>query len=170
MKKGYLFNIPVIGNAADLGLTFTVDEDVFGSVTTKEIKPGGAHIYVTDENKLEYVFLVADYKLNQQSRMCYDALLQGFKCLIPTEWLQLFSPKELKILMCGDDNSYNIKDLMKNTEYEGGYSLDHPVIRNLWSVLGDFAHKDRAAFLKFVTSCSKVFYVESLCIKFQRLN
>ena len=61
--------------------------------------------------------------------------------------------------MCGDDCSYSIKDLMKNTVYEGGYSSDHPVIRNLWSVLCDFAHKDRAEFLKFVTSCSNVFNV-----------
>jgi hypothetical protein len=58
--------------------------------------------------------------------------------------------------MCGDEGSFNIKDLMKNVMYEGGYSSDHPAIRNLWSVLGEFAHKDRAAFLKFVTSCSKV--------------
>jgi len=36
-------------------MTFSTEEEVFGVVQEKELKPGGKHIAVTDENKHEYV-------------------------------------------------------------------------------------------------------------------
>lgn len=39
--------------------------------------------------------------------------------------------------------------------YVGGYNDLSPTIRDLWKVLEEFGREDRAAFLKFVTSCSK---------------
>ncbi len=50
----------------DLALDFTVTEELFGKHTTVELRPGGTDIPVTNENKLQYVHAVADYKLNRQ--------------------------------------------------------------------------------------------------------
>lgn len=41
--------------------TFTVDEDHFGEMKTVDLKPGGAEIDVTDENKKEWVKCVVYY-------------------------------------------------------------------------------------------------------------
>jgi ubiquitin-protein ligase E3 B len=54
------------GDARDLALDFTVTEELFGKHTTVELRPGGADIPVTNENKLQYVHAMADYKLNRQ--------------------------------------------------------------------------------------------------------
>lgn len=35
------------------------------SFQIEELKPGGANIPVTAENRIEYIHLVADYKLNK---------------------------------------------------------------------------------------------------------
>ena len=35
----------------------------------EELKAGGRHIPVTNSNKIEYIHLIADYKLNKQVRL-----------------------------------------------------------------------------------------------------
>jgi hypothetical protein len=40
---------------SDLELFFAADFDTLGKVTQHELKPGGAQIAVTEENKLEYI-------------------------------------------------------------------------------------------------------------------
>lgn len=54
------------GDVKDLCLDFTVTEESFGTRHVIELKPGGKDISVTDENKMQYVHAVADYKLNRQ--------------------------------------------------------------------------------------------------------
>ncbi|KAJ3112252.1 Ubiquitin-protein ligase E3B [Phlyctochytrium bullatum] len=62
LYKNLLFLKHYEGNVEDLGLTFTVDSDVFGDVRSREIKPGGTNIAVTNDNRFEYIHLVADFK------------------------------------------------------------------------------------------------------------
>ncbi|KNC98370.1 uncharacterized protein SPPG_06078 [Spizellomyces punctatus DAOM BR117] len=143
------------GDSEDLGLTFTIDQDIFGNVVSKEIKPGGAAISVTNENKFEYVHLMADYRLNRECRDQFKALIRGFRSIISEKWLGFFSPTELQKLMCGENVEFDVKDLRAHVRYEGGYFDQHKTIRSLWQVVSDFGPKDKAAFLKFVTSCSK---------------
>ena len=50
----------------------------------------------------------------------------------------------------------DLKDLRKHTHYYGGFHDSHRVIIWLWDILEkDFEVRERALFLKFVTSCSK---------------
>lgn len=54
------------GDVVDLGLDFTVVNEEFGQIYIEELKPNGANIIVTNENKIEYIHLIANYKLNTQ--------------------------------------------------------------------------------------------------------
>ena len=38
----------------------------FGQASEEELKPGGSEIAVDNDNKIEYIHKVADYKLNKQ--------------------------------------------------------------------------------------------------------
>lgn len=40
---------------ADLDLRFSVDEDLFGHMQQRDLKPNGSEIPVTQENKMEYI-------------------------------------------------------------------------------------------------------------------
>jgi ubiquitin-protein ligase E3 B len=54
------------GDVKELCLDFTVTEESFGKRHVVELKSGGKDISVTNENKMQYIHAMADYKLNQQ--------------------------------------------------------------------------------------------------------
>ncbi|KAL4223687.1 Ubiquitin-protein ligase E3B [Mactra antiquata] len=144
------------GEVNDLDLTFCYDEDIMGKLETHELVPGGKAIPVTNENRIRYVHLMAHFRMYRQIREQTLAFIKGFKSVVNPEWLSMFSSPELQKLISGDTTDLDIGDLRKNTQYYGGYHNNHKVINWLWDVLEkDFTQGDRAAFLKFVTSCSK---------------
>lgn len=54
------------GDVKDLSLDFTVTEELPGKRHVVELKPGGKDVSVTNDNKLQYIYAMADYKLNRQ--------------------------------------------------------------------------------------------------------
>lgn len=54
------------------------------------LKADGAKIPVTATNRIEYIHLVADYKLNKQIRTHCAAFKKGFSSLIDLEYLRMF--------------------------------------------------------------------------------
>lgn len=67
------------GDTSDLSLDFTVTEESLGKRDVVELKPGGKDICVTNENKLQYVHAMADYKLNRQvvNKICTVSEVTG---------------------------------------------------------------------------------------------
>ncbi|XP_074902786.1 E3 ubiquitin-protein ligase HACE1 isoform X7 [Buteo buteo] len=82
---------------SDLGLelTFSVETDVFGAMEEVPLKPGGASILVTQENKAEYVQLVTELRMTRAIQPQINAFLQGFHMFIPPSLIQLFDEYEL---------------------------------------------------------------------------
>ncbi len=68
LYKNLLYLKTYEGDVADLGLDFTIVTEEVGQTKVEELKPGGRDITVSEENKIEYIHLVADYKLNRQIR------------------------------------------------------------------------------------------------------
>lgn len=54
------------GDVKELSLDFTVTEESFGKWHVVELKSGGKDICVTNENKMQYIHAMANYKLNLQ--------------------------------------------------------------------------------------------------------
>lgn len=54
------------GDVKELSIDFTVTEESLGKRYVVELKSGGKDISVTNENKMQYIHAMADYKLNQQ--------------------------------------------------------------------------------------------------------
>lgn len=54
------------GDVLDLGLDFTMAVEEFGETRIELLKPEGDSTPVTSDNRIEYIHLVADYKLNRQ--------------------------------------------------------------------------------------------------------
>lgn len=61
-----------------LDLTFTVEEEAFGQLTTHELKPGGMDIPVVDDNKFEYVDLMIRWRLDRGVAEQMESLKKGF--------------------------------------------------------------------------------------------
>ena len=62
------------GDVADLCLDFTVTNDDIGGSGVHELVPGGAELEVNNSNRIQYIHLVADYRLNKQIAPQCDAL------------------------------------------------------------------------------------------------
>ncbi len=94
-----------------------------------------------------------------------QAFLRGFRDLIPSTWLRMFGAEELQILLTGDDRAVDMEDLRAHTRYSGGYHPSQPIVQWLWAALRSFTPDQQAAFLMFVTSCSR-----QPLLGFQHLN
>uniref|UniRef100_A0A182P9B5 Ubiquitin-protein ligase E3C n=1 Tax=Anopheles epiroticus TaxID=199890 RepID=A0A182P9B5_9DIPT len=143
------------GDVADLGLDFTIVCDALGETKVEELKPNGANIIVNSTNRIEYIQLMADFKLNQQIRAQCAAFRQGLANVLPIEWLYMFSNKELQVLISGAEIPVDVNDLRQHTRYGGDFSLEHHTIQLFWKVVEQFDDIQRRLLLKFVTSCSR---------------
>lgn len=70
-------------------------------VTDHELIPDGRNKKVTEENKHQYVDLVAEHRLTTAIRPQINAFLEGFNELIPRELISIFNDKELELLISG---------------------------------------------------------------------
>lgn len=70
-------------------------------VTDYELIPGGRNIRVTEENKHQYVDLVAEHRLTTAIRPQINAFMEGFNELIPRDLISIFNDKELELLISG---------------------------------------------------------------------
>ncbi|KAG5064002.1 hypothetical protein JHK85_005185 [Glycine max] len=144
-----------------LDLTFSIDADEEKlilyertEVTDYELIPGGRNIKVTEENKHQYVDLVAEHRLTTAIRPQINSFLEGFNEMIPRELISIFNDKELELLISGLPD-IDLDDLRANTEYSG-YSAASPVIQWFWEVVQGLSKEDKARLLQFVTGTSKV--------------
>lgn len=144
------------GDVSDLDLTFSLDEDNMGRIETHELIPGGRAVSVTNENKINYIHLMAHFRMHVQIKNQTAAFIRGFRSIINPDWLTLFSTPELQRLISGDNVPLDLRDLRRHTQYYGGFHDSHRVVSWLWDILErDFNEEEKAMFLKFVTSCSK---------------
>ncbi|XP_074043350.1 E3 ubiquitin-protein ligase HACE1 isoform X3 [Macrotis lagotis] len=142
---------------SDLGLelTFSVETDVFGAMEEVPLKPGGASILVTQDNKAEYVQLVTELRMTRAIQPQINAFLQGFHMFIPPSLIQLFDEYELELLLSGMPE-IDVSDWIKNTEYTSGYERDDPVVQWFWEVVESITQEERVLLLQFVTGSSRV--------------
>eukprot|EP00891_Asterochloris_glomerata_P009406 jgi/Astpho2/9406/e_gw1.00145.21.1_t len=144
------------GSAADLCLDFTVEDDTFGSKTLQELRPGGEDMAVTDDNKLQYIHLVADWHLNGRLGACSAAFARGLHAVIPASWLRLFDPREVNQLVGGGaSGDIDVNDLQQHSAYSNGYSSSDHTICLFWKVLSEFGRPELQALMRFTTSCSR---------------
>lgn len=124
---------------------------------TRPLKPSGADIPVTNTNRPEYIYLLANHRLRTQSWFQTNAFLSGLRDMIQPMWLSMFNQSELQHLVGGDNAAIDVDDLRNHTEYSGVYSIgddgrEHPTIELFWDVLREMGEGERRAVVKFVTS------------------
>lgn len=68
---------------------------------------------------MEYINLVAHYKLNMQLHRQYQRFRDGLEQVVAAHWLRLFSQSELQVLISGAPVPINVADLQAHTSYKG---------------------------------------------------
>ncbi|XP_048516518.1 E3 ubiquitin-protein ligase Ufd4 isoform X1 [Dendroctonus ponderosae] len=153
------FHYPEISmSLADLALTFTYlpSSDVFG-FDSVNLVPNGDDIEVTIENLEEYSEFTSSFCLETGLTRQLNAFHKGFCQVFPMEKLAAFSPGEMAIMLCGNQNpEWTKEDLLNYTEPKLGYTKESPGFQRFVNVLVDMTPEERKAFLQFTTGCSSL--------------
>ncbi|KAL7976493.1 hypothetical protein Chor_008442 [Crotalus horridus] len=124
MYKNLLFLKSYEGDVEELGLNFTVVNNDLGEAQVVELKLGGKDIPVTSANRIAYIHLVADYRLNKQIRQHCLAFRQGLANVVNLEWLRMFDQQEIQVLISGAQVPISLEDLKTFTNYSGKYMVN----------------------------------------------
>lgn len=135
-------------------LTFDVNWMDLGQEKRRELKPNGSNIPVTSDNREEYVVLYVRWLLVDSIYAQYESFQAGFMRVMEDSSLDLFRPEELELLVVGSPE-LDFSALEKNTEYEGGFTSESPVIRNFWRFVSSASTDDQLRLLKFTTGSTK---------------
>uniref|UniRef100_A0A3B5KQ72 HECT-type E3 ubiquitin transferase n=1 Tax=Xiphophorus couchianus TaxID=32473 RepID=A0A3B5KQ72_9TELE len=117
-----------------LEMFFSVDKEMLGEISTHELKEGGGDIQVTEENKEEYIKLVAEWRLSRGVEEQTQAFFEGFNEVLPQQYLQYFDAKELEVMLCGMQE-LDLGDWQNNTIYRH-YTRTSKQIVWFWQVGG----------------------------------
>lgn len=135
-------------------LTFDVSWMDLGEEKRKELKPGGSNIPVTSSNKEEYVMLYVKWLLVDSIHPQFEAFERGFMRVMEDSSLELLRPEDLELLVVGSPE-LDFDALEKNTEYEGGYDSESPVIRHFWHFTKNADPDTQLKLLRFTTGSAK---------------
>ena len=152
--------------------TFTRMEERFGEMITIDLKPGGADVAVTEENKKEYVDFVVEYLMLKRVKNQFDAFMSGFSDLIPQDLINVFDECELELLIGGRMSEIDVYvflslfsiqihvlrfnkrgDWAKFTYYRG-YDVNDEVIRWFWKCVRSWPPERKSRLLRFATGIS----------------
>ncbi|TMW57337.1 hypothetical protein Poli38472_003262 [Pythium oligandrum] len=137
-----------------LGLDFSVNEKVGNELITVDLIPGGRHIAVTDDNKLEYLDRKFRYMLFDSVAPQLYAFLKGLYEVIPPDLLMLFDPEELDFIISGSDE-IDVDDWERNAKYTVDL-IEHPARIWFWEIVREMPNEYRRRLLLFTTGSSRV--------------
>jgi len=143
-------------NIEDCGLEmfFSVDFELLGEIKPHDLKPGGADIQVTEENKEEYLGLVTEWRMTRGIEDQTKAFLDGFNEVVPLEWLQYFDERELELMLCGMQE-IDVEDWQRNTIYRH-YAKTSKQIQWFWTFVKTMDSETRSRLLQFVCGTCRV--------------
>lgn len=132
-------------------LTFEVTWMEMGEQRALELKPDGANIPVTNENREEYVLRYVTWLLVDSIQPQWDSFQTGLMRVMEDSSLDLFLPEELELLVVGTPE-LDFEALEANAKYEGGYDQDSEVVKNFWKFVKEASPEAQKKLLKFATA------------------
>ena len=119
-----------------------------------DLKPDGANIPVTKDNREEFVLRYVSWILVDSIKSQWEAFESGVMRIMEDASLDLFLPEELELLVVGS-GVLDFKALESNTVYEGGYDAESEVIKNFWLFVNSSSRETQVQLLKFATAITK---------------
>ncbi|XP_036791121.1 NEDD4-like E3 ubiquitin-protein ligase WWP1 isoform X2 [Oncorhynchus mykiss] len=137
-----------------LEMYFSVDMEILGKLTSHDLKPDGSDLLVTEENKEEYIGLMAEWRFSRGVEGQTKAFLDGFNEVVPLQWLQYFDEKELEVMLCGMQE-VDLQDWQRNTVYRH-YTRNSKQIIWFWQLVKEVDNEVRLRLMQFVTGTCRL--------------
>ena len=97
--------------------------------------------------RLKYISMLIYYRLNE-AEIQINSIKQGLSKILPLSILQLFTGKELSLLVCGKKD-VDIELLKQNTKLSSELKEDSKEVRWLWEILNEMTPEEKIKFIKF---------------------
>jgi hypothetical protein len=82
--------------------------------------------------------------------------VEGFRTVVPLEWIALFTADELETQMCGQ-NHIDLEDWKRNTELRGFFNyLGSMTLTRFWKIMATYNQQELGRVLQFCTGTSRV--------------
>eukprot|EP00927_Polykrikos_kofoidii_P066927 TRINITY_DN62487_c0_g1_i1.p1 TRINITY_DN62487_c0_g1~~TRINITY_DN62487_c0_g1_i1.p1 ORF type:complete len:1059 (-),score=181.98 TRINITY_DN62487_c0_g1_i1:64-3240(-) len=118
--------------------------------------PDGQNVPVTRENRMKYIYLLSDFKLNTELKLASSAFHSGFLRLVDERWLRMFGENELQQVISGSQSAkLDIDDLRRHTRLSNCSGGKDKVVVDFFSALKAMKPEHLVLLLRFVTSCSR---------------
>ena len=101
----------------------------------------------TLQERLKYISMLVYYRLNE-AEMQINSIKQGLSKIIPLSILQLFTGKELSMLVCGK-RDVDIDLLKQNTKLSNDLTEESKEVRWLCEILNEMTLEEKIKFIKF---------------------
>uniref|UniRef100_A0A8C6V5U2 E3 ubiquitin-protein ligase n=1 Tax=Naja naja TaxID=35670 RepID=A0A8C6V5U2_NAJNA len=137
-----------------LEMYFSVDKEILGEIKSHDLKPNGSNVLVTEENKEEYIKLVAEWRLSRGVEEQTQAFFEGFNEILSQQYLQYFDAKELEVLLCGMQE-IDLTDWQRHTIYRH-YTRTSKQIVWFWQFVKEIDNEKRMRLLQFVTGTCRL--------------
>ncbi|CDZ98238.1 E3 ubiquitin-protein ligase/Putative upstream regulatory element binding protein [Phaffia rhodozyma] len=137
-----------------LELSFAVESDAFGVQQVHDLIPDGRNVPVTDENKMDYIQRIVNFRLADSVKDQSKAFIDGFTSIIPQSLLQIYDAGELELLISGLP-TIDVDELKNSVQLHNWRNSDAE-IQWLWRAIRSFSQAERASFLQFTTGSARV--------------
>lgn len=84
---------------ADLNLTFSVEQEVFGDLQTIDLCENGRNIPVTDNVKKHYIDRYVEYNLVEKCAEQYSYIKKGIFDVLPLQSLDNLNEDEFEVIL-----------------------------------------------------------------------
>uniref|UniRef100_A0A7N6F9U4 E3 ubiquitin-protein ligase n=1 Tax=Anabas testudineus TaxID=64144 RepID=A0A7N6F9U4_ANATE len=128
-----------------LEMYFSVDMEILGKISSHDLKPDGANVLVTEENKEEYISLMAEWRFSRGVEGQTKAFLDGFNEVVPLQWLQYFDEKELEVSRAGSCH-----------QMYRHYTRNSKQIIWFWQLVKEVDNEVRLRLMQFVTGTCRL--------------
>ena len=110
---------------------------------------------VTNANREQYVSDYIFWLTDKSIRPQFRAFANNFFTCISPRSPSLFNVRDFKRLVEGTQD-ISVPTLQTITSYDGGYTWDHPTIRDFWATVEDFSPRQIRLLLEFVTASDRI--------------
>ncbi|CCH41378.1 E3 ubiquitin-protein ligase [Wickerhamomyces ciferrii] len=140
----------------------TTYKNYFDEPITKELIPNGSKIKVNKSNLDNYINEWVNFYLNDSIESQFKNFQNGFHNVIGGNSLSLFSPKEIELLICGNNDTckIDINEFKSITKYQGWSTRDlatnSTLIKWFWEWFENLNYQQQKKFLQFITGSDRI--------------
>eukprot|EP00488_Nonionellina_sp_1-RS-2012_P001973 TRINITY_DN3480_c0_g1_i1.p1 TRINITY_DN3480_c0_g1~~TRINITY_DN3480_c0_g1_i1.p1 ORF type:complete len:202 (-),score=50.72 TRINITY_DN3480_c0_g1_i1:55-660(-) len=140
------------GDVRDLAVTFSSSRQILDSNIIIDLVHNGRNVDVTNSNRIQYIYKLTRYLLDQQFEYQTALFVKGFYSICNQKLCKIFSISEFITILSGTDDEIDVDDWRKYTAYDAPYHKRHRIINNFWSVVKSMTGDEKKQLLQFTTS------------------